>query len=170
MRGLRGAAAVLGLFFGGTCPAPADVPADSLKAAVLYNFALFVYWPKPPTREFDLCLYGTGPFKAADAVEGRKVGRAKLRVRRPARAEELRSCRMVYLGGADPAVIEQALAAIADAPVLTVADASAFNSNPAMIDLAIENGRIVFDIDAGAAARVGIKFSARLLRLARRVY
>lgn len=149
---------------------PAAVPAEQLKAAFLYNFALFVEWPVAPAKEFDLCLYGGRPFEAADALAGKTVGGAPVRVRRPAQAEELRSCRILYIDASDRKALERARAAVATAPVLTVAEASETDESPAMINLVVENGRLAFDIDMHAASRVGIKISSRLLRLARKVY
>ena len=148
---------------------PAAVPLEQLKAAFLYNFALFVEWPAAPKGEFELCLYGGGPFEAADALTGKKVGSATVRVRRPARVEDLRSCQILYIEATDRKALARARAAVETAPVLTIADASSGSENPAMISLVAENSHLAFDIDMHAAERVGIKISSRLLRLARRV-
>ncbi|NBQ71282.1 MAG: YfiR family protein, partial [Nitrosomonadaceae bacterium] len=45
----------------------ADVQADeaaeyTLKAAFLYNFAIFTTWPDRTTDNFNLCIYGKDPF------------------------------------------------------------------------------------------------------------
>jgi hypothetical protein len=37
------------------------------------------------------------------------------------------------------------------------------------VHLALEAGRVVFDVDMGLARRNGLQFSSRLLRLARKV-
>jgi hypothetical protein len=154
----------------GCWTAPAAVPLEELKAAFLYNFALFVEWPTPPQGEFNLCLYGAGPFEAANSLAGKKVGGATVQIRRPAKAEDLRSCHMLYIGGSDRNALERARTAVEKAPVLTVADAVAGSENLAMISLVAENSRLTFDIDMHAASRVGIRISSRLLRLARKVY
>jgi len=166
---MQRAVALLAMLLG-CWQAPAAVPLEQLKAAFLYNFALFVEWPVTPKGEFNLCLVGSERFEAADALSGKKVGGATVRVRRPAKLDELRSCHMLYLSGSDRNALERARSAVETAPVLTVADAIDAGGNPAMISLITENSHLSFDIDMHAAARVGIKISSRLLRLARRVY
>jgi hypothetical protein len=166
---MQRAAAFVALLLG-CWTAPAAVPLEELKAAFLYNFALFVEWPTPPQGEFNLCLYDAGPFEAANSLNGKKVSGATVQIRRPARAEDLRSCHMLYIGGSDRGAHERARKAVETAPVLTVADAVAGSENPAMISLVAENSRLAFDIDTRAASRVGIRISSRLLRLARKVY
>ncbi|MDH4189491.1 MAG: YfiR family protein [Betaproteobacteria bacterium] len=146
------------------------VPIEQLRAAFLYNFALFVYWPAPPTGEFDLCLYGANPAIATETLAGKRVGGAALRVRRPANVSELRGCQVLYIDGRDRAALARAREAVATLPVLTVSEASEFNDRPAMINLIVAQGRIAFDIDTEAAGRAGIQVSSRLLRLARKVY
>ncbi len=166
---MQRAAAFVALLLG-CWTSPAAVPLEGLKAAFLYNFALFVEWPVAPKADFNLCLYGAGPFEAANSLAGKKVGDASVRIRRPVKAEDLRSCHMLYIGTSDRSALERARTAVATAPVLTVADVVAGSDNPAMISLVGENGRLAFDIDAHAASRVGLQISSRLLRLARKVY
>jgi len=57
--------------------------------------------------------------------------------------------------------------ALAALPVLVVSDAATMLDQGAMINLQIEDGRIVFDVDLDAARRVGLAVSTQLLRLAR---
>ncbi len=154
----------------GCWQSPAAVPLESLKAAFLYNFALFVDWPTMPKGEFNLCLVGGEPFAAADTLAGKKVGAATVHVRRPSKVDDLRACHLLYLGGPDHGAIERARASVENAPVLTVADAIDAGRNAAMISLVTEEGHLAFDIDMHAASRVGIRISSRLLRLARKIY
>ena len=59
--------------------------------------------------------------------------------------------------------------ALAELPVLVVSDAAAMLEQGAMINLRLEDGRIVFDVDLDAARRAGLAVSTKLLRLARYV-
>jgi hypothetical protein len=51
--------------------------------------------------------------------------------------------------------------------VLVVSDAASMLDNGSMINLQVEDGRIVFDVELDAARRAGLVISTKLLRLAR---
>jgi hypothetical protein len=54
----------------------------------------------------------------------------------------------------------------ASRPVLTVSDDPHFLDQGGIVQLRVVQGRLRFDIDAGAAKRVGLQISSQLLRLA----
>jgi hypothetical protein len=53
------------------------------------------------------------------------------------------------------------------APILTVGDGDAFASGGGMIGLFVEDGRMRFAINTEAAHRAGLRFSSKLLNLAK---
>ncbi|MGA2191747.1 MAG: YfiR family protein, partial [Steroidobacteraceae bacterium] len=60
-----------------------ELPEYRLKAAFLYNFALFTDWSASVGPTLNLCLYGRNPFGAElDGLEGKAVGERHLAVHR----------------------------------------------------------------------------------------
>lgn len=159
-----------GLALGLACAPPLQAQpasAESLKAEVIYRTLMFVTWPaerEAPGRGLRICTLADGGVESAlQALQGRPIRQLSVDVRRLARAEQVGDCQLLYLAAPMPAL----RAGLADAPVLVVADAPGMLDHGAMINLQIEDGRIVFDVELDAARRVGLGISTKLLRLAR---
>jgi hypothetical protein len=73
---------------------------------------------------------------------------------------------MLYVSGADAARSPAILAAVRDAPVLTISDHEEFADRGGMIQLRVDAGRMRFVVNIQAAACAGLSFSARMLALA----
>lgn len=166
-RGL-GAAALLGCL----CPAAADAQSgtpEALKAEVVYRVLMFVSWPQEREslgRSLQVCTMGDGRVDAAlHALAGRPIRQLTVETRRLGRSDPLAGCHLLYLPAPNPLLRP----VLADLPVLVVSDASTMLDHGAMINLQIEDGRIVFDVELDAARRVGLSINTKLLRLARYV-
>jgi hypothetical protein len=170
LRWTRQAAILWALALGTPAARAADADADALKSAFLYNFAQFVSWPAPPGPAFHLCIRGPDRLAAADALAGKSVAQARIRVVRSPPDDELRACHMLYLGAAARDEIDAILSALGKAPVLTVGDSPGATQRGVMINLVMEGRRIQFDVNKDNADQAGLRISAPLLRLARRVY
>ncbi|MCY4744258.1 YfiR family protein [Pelomonas sp. UHG3] len=156
----------------GLCPAAAGAQSgtpEALKAEVVYRVLMFVTWP--PEREslgrsLQLCTMGDGRVDAAlQALAGRPIRQFTIETRRLGRSDPLAGCHLLYLPAPNPPLRP----VLADLPVLVVSDASTMLEHGAMINLQIEDGRIVFDVELYAARRVGLAINTKLLRLARYV-
>ena len=156
----------------GASMARAQVQDAALKAAYIYNFAMFSTWsdavPKTPLY---VCANPGGPLWASlqdingKSVNGRSWTTAGLDDQKTAR------CDVIVLSSSDerPAASKGGKAAV---PVLVVRDGAGRNGagrNTAAVTLVDDDEHIRFDVDTGEAARDGIHFSSRLLRLARNV-
>ena len=152
-------------------PVPAAVPEYQLKAAFLYNFAIFTDWPPTAAAHMTVCVLGRDPFGAAlDALNGKIVQNKTLATRRIATAEEARDCRVLFIGAESGIDLGSTLAALKGRPVLTVAEDRGAMHQGAMIGLVSDGERIAFDINTAAARDGGLVLSSKLLRLARRLY
>jgi hypothetical protein len=140
---------------------------EMLKAEVIYRVLMFVTWPaerEQPERGLQICTLGEGRVEGAlQALAGRPIRQLTVAVRRLARPEQYAGCHLLYLPGPQPAL----RTALAEAPVLLVSDAAAMLEQGSMINLQVEDGRIVFDVELDAARRAGLTISTKLLRLAR---
>jgi len=140
---------------------------EVLKAEVIYRALMFIGWPpgrEASGRALRVCTLGEGRVdQALQALQGRPIRQLSVEVKRLARPEQAGDCQLLYV--AAPAAALKAV--LADAPVLVVSDATGMLEQGAMLNLQIEDGRIVFDIELDAARRAGLDISTKLLRLAR---
>ena len=148
----------------------ADEPVDerAMKAAYLYNFALFAQWPGLPSADFQLCVLGSTPLDAELArLEGKRVQNGlpiAMRWIRP--GEPLSGCQVLYVDERNRRTLDSLLQQLAGAPVLTITDAPGFADRGIMIEMRRQKQRLVFDVNLTAARRARLDFSARLLKLA----
>jgi hypothetical protein len=140
---------------------------DDLKAQVVVRALLFFDWPASALEAAQpllLCVAAPGAFAAAlERVRGEMINGHRLDVRR-ATVSELRPCHVAYVG---PAEVE----ALQGQPRATVllGDVQGLLERGVMLNLQVDQNRVVFDINLAAARRAGVEISARLLRLARYV-
>lgn len=150
--------------------APATIDPAALKAAFIYNIALFTEWPEttPAAGDFRLCVDQASPLRSALAGLGRRTLQGReLRVAvLPPDSGELARCQVwVTPPAREGGVLVPLLPGL-----LVVADQGELAEGGAPIVLVQEGEQVRFDINTQAAAAVGLGFSSKLLRLARRVW
>lgn len=142
-----------------------------VKAAFLLNFLKFVEWP--PAEEghqrtsFSICILGEDPFGPSidRIVEGETVNNRPVLVRRVRVLRE--PCEVLFVSGSErdvPAVLSEL-----PPGTLTVGEAPEFLQDGGMINFVIDDRRVRFDINRGAAERASLRISSRLLSVARTV-
>lgn len=146
--------------------AVAQVQDVALKAAFIYNFALFTTWPKPgpALATFNVCAPRSSPmWESLLKLNGKPVEGKPWTLTDPIE-EDGAACSIVVLSGpASPPKAELARGA------LIIDDGTAEAASAAAITLVKEAEHIRFDVDTGEALRQGLTFSSKLLRLARNV-
>lgn len=156
----------------GAAPACADpVPEQELKAAFVYNFAVFTEWPQDalgagaPIR---ICASPGGALAAAlNQLNDKLVNGHRITVRPTPAAP--RGCHVLVLASQDRERWPQLRRDLAGASVLTVAGDQDIGAGGAVITMSVDHQRIGFDIDMGAARGARLILSSKLLRLARSV-
>jgi ABC-type amino acid transport substrate-binding protein len=142
----------------------AQVSEADLKAAFVYNFALFTEWPPDRLAAGQKLLICAPPderqLEALRRLQAKTVGGHQIAV--TAAAGEADRCHVVLYSRVLPAE-----AAAVDA--LTVCDGSRFACADAVITLLREGDRIRFDVDVTRAKARRLSLSSKLLRVARRV-
>jgi|GEM_PF-6149687 len=131
----------------------------ALKAAYVYNIAQFTVWPAA-SRPLNVCVSSSHALgQSLRKLHGKPVGERRLAVLEAAPGAQ---CDVTVLrgGGPRPAELGSNTLAIVDEPKSGYAGAVA---------LVEEDQHLRFDIDTAEAARAGLHFSSRLLRLARNV-
>lgn len=156
--------AIAALLLAGSAGARAQVDADTLKAAFVYNFALYTTWPAPlrDPGALTVCVPARNTLAPAiRALAGKPVEERRLSVRDVAGYAPGDGCD-VRIVDADVA------AAPAERGVLTICDCDeAAAPSGDIIVLVREGTKLRFDVDLGAADAARITLSSKLLHLAR---
>jgi len=159
--------------FTGTVRAAQDSPSEyQLKAAFVYNFAKFVDWPPKvysgPQSPFSICILGTDPFGSVidDTLRGKTVADHPVVVRRDKDATAARHCQIVFVSASERHRLPDVFASLKGGNALIVGDVDGFAAAGGAIELTLQDSRVRFAINPGAADGAGLKISSQLLALA----
>ncbi len=151
--------------------AQAVVPEYDLKAAFVYNFALFTDWPADLIFEggiLNICINSSSALRQPlAALDGTPVKGKKIAVRHLIALNNLDSCHVLFVDSNDREHWMRIKKELAGASVLTVSDDDEIGHGGSIIAMAMDRNRIVFDIDTRAARQARLVLSSKLLRLAR---
>jgi YfiR/HmsC-like len=147
-----------------------------LKAAFLFNFAKFIDWPASSFASaqspFSICILGKDPFGQAidDALQGKSIGDRPVVIVRVKNVTQSTHCQIVFAANSEAANLRGILAGLRGANVLAVGESEGFAAAGGTIQFTIEENHVRFLINTDAAERAGLKFSSKLLALAKIVH
>jgi hypothetical protein len=149
----------------------ADAPTEyEVKAAFIHNIAKFVEWPVRPAAggSLRLCILGQSPLtEAAGLLQGKQVGDLVWEVRSVDSRSRLNECQVLFVAASESDNLRRVLEGLNGSAVLTVADSDGYAAQGVMVNFYIEQNKVRFEINAGAASRAGLRISSQLLKLAR---
>ncbi len=146
------------------------LPEYRLKAAFIYNFAVFTEWPASVGNKLNLCVHGPDPFAGElSNLDGKAVGARSIAVQRTQASETLADCHIVFVAAqtldAAPALLQQ----LQGRPVLTISDSAGALRRGIALNLNLAQSRVTFEANLAAARASGLKLSSKLLNLATEV-
>ncbi len=145
------------------------VPEHQLKAAFLYNFAIYTSWPNDFSDSFNLCIYGEHSFGSElDKLQEKKVNQHFITVKYTNHINNLADCQMVFISQSAMLDMKAILDSLTGKPILTIADG--INQKGAALSFILEDAKIKFDVSLVVAKTSGLSFSSQLLRFAREVH
>jgi hypothetical protein len=158
--------------------AQANTPGEyELKAAFLFNFAKFIDWPSSSFASskspFTICVLGEDPFGRAldDNLRGKMIGDQSVAILRSKDKAEARRCQVVFVSSSETGHLAEVLESLRGANLLVVGDTTGFASAGGTIEFTLDQeNHVRFTINTDAADRAGLKFSAKLLALAKIVH
>lgn len=160
------------------CPGPAyggeQAREADVKAAFLYNFTKYINWPpgafEGTSDPFRICVVSDQQFtrSVGTLVAGETAHGRPLEVTVPRRSD-LRRCHILFVGRNEAERAVGMLAATSGRAVLTVGETPGFLDQGGAVLFEVENNRVRFDINLGAATRAGLTVSSKLVRVARHV-
>lgn len=146
------------------------VQEHEVKAAMVFNLAKFVEWPPGAFADASaplvLGLLEHDPLAGAlEALAGKTVQGRRLIIKKTNRSDDLKKCQIVFLS--EKKGLASVLSSLAGAPVLTITDkAENFYRMGGIVNLIMEDGKVKFQVNLGAARQSGLKISSQLLKLA----
>jgi hypothetical protein len=147
-----------------------------VKTAFLFNFAKFIDWPASgfagPQSPFTICVLGQDPFgnMLEDTLNGKIIGDRPLAVRRLKDKAEAQRCQIVFVSSSEIAHLAEIFASLQKSNVLLVGEMNGFAALGGTIEFTIEENHVRFMINIDAADRSGLKFSSKLLAVAKIVH
>ena len=154
-----------------------NVPTHKIRALYLYNFLLFVEWPKTadsPSNTLKVVIYGDPHlYEALKPMKGRMIRGKKLVVDFLTKTEDLdNSCQVLFVGHKEKPAVKGLLKKVNGKPILTVSDMEGFVHLGGMVGFknhadALENGKKQkrFIINLSAVRKSRLKIRSRLLRI-----
>ena len=141
-----------------------------LKATFLSKFARFVTWPEVALADsvvpMRIGILGDDPFgDAFDPVIG---GGNNVAIRYYDAVEDV-DCHVLFVSASERRNLKQILTNLKQRSILTVGDVKGFADEGGMINFIVVGNKVRFEINNQAAEQAGLKISARLLKLARRI-
>jgi hypothetical protein len=159
-----------GLFSHAPRAHPGPKPEYQLKAAFLYNFALFTEWPAETGPSLNLCIYGTDPFgDEIDALQGKPVGVRVLVVHRTPAGGSLDDCQIVFIAPSNISGLSDVLERLHGSAALTVADSPGAAKHGVALNMSVALDKVAFEANLSAARGARLNLSSKLLRLATQV-
>jgi hypothetical protein len=147
-------------------------PEYVIKAAYLYNFAMFVEWPSDafPTADSPLSIgvVGDDPFGGAleRTVADKRINKRRIVVDRVQSVQDARRCHIVFISLDDPRMSEFSTR-LSGQSVLLVGESEGVLRQGATIGFTVRDNKVGYDINLGAAKRARLTVSSKLLNLAR---
>lgn len=147
-----------------------DLSEYRLKAAFLYNFAVYTEWPSDVAATLNLCVYGPEPFgPELDQLTGKTAGSRRIDVLGKTSLDALKGCQIVFIAPASIGQLPRVLDAVRGLPVLIVADSPGAMRQGAMLNMNMAQSRVTFEANLVAARNARLLLSSKLLRLATEV-
>jgi hypothetical protein len=155
---------------------PQRPPEYQVKAEYIYGFTQYIEWPSSTWADADapfrICIAGADPFGALmdRVVKGEKTQGHPFLVDRLAADADLARCQIVFLGSEETARPSAVLKALSSTSTLTIGESRQFLDAGGAVALVMDSGRVRFDVNLRSAQIKDLRFSSKVLRLARDIW
>ena len=147
-----------------------------IKAGFIYNFAQLVQWPSAAFSQADspivIGILGTDPFGTSidRVVENKKLDGRNLIVKRLRWSKDLKDlteCNILFISSSEKEHVADVINMIKWLPILTIGETPGFAARGGIINLTLEDNKVRFEVNIGAAKQANLNISSRLLALAK---
>ena len=153
-------------------PALRGQDAEDVTAAMVHRLCQFVTWPAAEAQTpFRIGLIGSDAIepRLAEIVSEKSLGGRAIEVRYFRRLSDLEAVDVLFVSRKYRRWTERILNVYRDKPTLTIGDYEDFAERGGIVTLRFIDGRLVFDLNHGAATRAGLSLSPKLLAIANHV-
>jgi hypothetical protein len=150
-------------------------PEYVIKAAYLYNFAMFVEWPQDAFANAEAPLVigvlGADPFGGAleRIVEGKRINKRRIVIQRVQSVQEARRCQILFVSVDDDPRVPELTGRLEGASVLLVGESETMIGRGGSISFNVRDNKVGYDVNLDAARKARLTISSKLLNLARAV-
>jgi hypothetical protein len=168
-------AAALAAPMSSSCAQQTTVSEYREKANFLVVFPKFVEWPAEafPSAQAPLliCVFGNFSFgtSLAELTRGALIRGRQVEIRWVRNEQALRTCHILFVSRSEGKRYGKIFKAILGASVLTVGETPDFMASGGAIDFLIEEDRLQFAVNIGAANNAHLRISSSMLALAHHV-
>jgi YfiR/HmsC-like len=148
-----------------------------VKAEFLERFTQFIDWPADssnnnPDKPFCICVTGKNPFGSylQDTAAQVKIKGKPVEIHQIDQlVAELPKCQILFIARTEKERLSDILKLTHDKPILTVGDTRGFAEDGVLVNFYTSGNYIRFEVNIDRAEKSKLKFSSRLLKLARLV-
>jgi YfiR/HmsC-like len=149
----------------------AEVHEYDLKAAFLYNIALFTDWPVETFEDkdsaFTFCIAGSDPFgNSIDSLLVKSLKNRKISIMRQGKTSNFNKCQVLFIPSSESSQAESILREIKNTSTLTVSEDNSAFKKGSMLNLSITENKLRFQVNREAVSASKLSISSKLLRLA----
>jgi hypothetical protein len=147
----------------------------TVKAAFVYNFALYTEWPpeafRGPETPLNICVLAANQSEDVlkGSLPGRRVKGREVVVRPVDWTSGVSGCHVLFMAASQTRLLDAVLEIIGNQPVLTVCDSAAAAERGCTIGFIVADSRVGFDINTTSASKARVVISSRVLALARKL-
>lgn len=142
-----------------------------VKAAFILNFARFVEWPPNAYSEGGVLvvgIIGDDHFSGSlDQLNGTTVNGRRIAIRRFKFGDYLRGCQILFVSSSERNRLGKILESVKGGSVLTIGELAPFNQSGGVIKFVIQDYKVRFEINSGAAGQARLKISSKLMALSK---
>lgn len=143
-----------------------------VKAVCVLNAARFIEWPrsvfKEPGASFVIGVLGDNPFgPLLEAAVKNETIRHRPIVVRHLTLSEAAACQILFISRSERDHLPAILQALGKASVLTISEIEGFTRSGGMLGLALEEGKVRFQLNPAAARAAQLRIDSQFMMLCR---
>lgn len=148
----------------------ASIDERDMKAALIYNFAMYTAWPDKPAKIFNVCTFEADQDSLNEALlESKMLNGMPVNVRTIRDVDDINACHVLFVEEAKMNNNQNLEAMLQKYSVLMVHNGKT-HTDASMITIELVDKRYRFSINHHATKNANLTLSSKLLRLATRVY
>lgn len=150
--------------------APQTYEEYAIKTAFLYRSLHYVEWSTKNTDENLIVICITKFDKFSERIQSlhkRAVNGRTISLRKIKSYDGINECDALYIPKEKSAKLRQTLNKLENNNILTISDRQGFAKHGVILNFPVENQKVIIEINIDAANKQNIRFSAKLLRIAK---